>query len=80
MHKITKSYNVFSETARPIFTRFHMGPSVEGVLLVCSNGSDPLNKMLIMAYMVKITLKNLLQNQESFETESGIQPWGLKVY
>ena len=29
---VMKSLNVFfSETAEPVFTRFHMGPSVEGV-------------------------------------------------
>ena len=45
-----------------------MGPSVKRVLINCSNGSAPLNKMGAMhIYNVK-TLKNLfLQNQESFE-------------
>ena len=28
-----------------IYTRSHMGPSVERVLIICSNGSAPLNKV-----------------------------------
>ena len=52
-----------------------MGPSVKRVLPICSNGSAPLNKM---ATMPGKTLKNLLQNQESFEADSLYQ--GLKVY
>ena len=68
--KIIKSLNVLSETAGPILTRFHMGPSVEGMLTICSNCSAPLNKMAAMPIYGK-TLKNLrLQNKESFEAES----------
>ena len=37
--------NVISETARPIFTRFHMGPTLERLLSIYSNGSAPLNKI-----------------------------------
>ena len=50
-----------------------MGPIVERVLPVCSNGSALLNKMAAMSIYGKKTLKNLLlQNQESFGAESGI--------
>ena len=42
---------------------------VEGVLLICSNGSASLNKMSTMPIYGKITLKNF-QNQESFKAES----------
>ena len=45
-----------------------MGPSVQGILSICSNGSASLNKMAPFANIVK-TLKNLLQNQESFKAQ-----------
>ena len=48
-----KSLNVFFETALPVFTRFHIGPSVEGMLTICSNGCA-------MPIYGK-TVKNLLQ-------------------
>ena len=48
-----------------------MGPSVEGILTVCSNGSTPLNKMASMPIYGKKLLKILPhQNQESFKAES----------
>ena len=47
MYKIVKSLNI-SETASTVFTRFHIGPSIERMLTVCSNGSAPLNKMAAM--------------------------------
>ena len=37
------------------FTRFHMDPSVEGVLTVCSNGSALSNKMVAMPIYGKNT-------------------------
>ena len=58
-YKIMKSLNVSSENAGTIFTRFHMEPSVERMLTICSNGSVPLNKMAAMPINGK-TLKNLL--------------------
>ena len=48
MYKIVKSLNIFSETVSTVFTRFHIGPSIERMLTVCSNGSAPLNKMAAM--------------------------------
>ena len=52
------------------FTRFHMGPPVEGLLIICLNGFALVNKMAAMPIYGK-TLKNLLvQNQESFQAES----------
>ena len=50
------------KTARPIFTRIHMGPNVEGVLSIYSSGAALLNKWLPCPYMVnkKQTFKNLL--------------------
>ena len=47
--------NVCSETAWAIFTRFHMGPSVERVLIICSNGSAQLNNMAAMPIYGKNT-------------------------
>ena len=41
-----------------------MGPSVEGVLTICFNGSALLNKMVAMPIYDENT-KNLLQNQET---------------
>ena len=42
--------------ARAIFTRFHMGPSVERILMIYSNGHGPLIKMAAMPIYGK-TLK-----------------------
>ena len=55
-----------------------MGPSVEEVLSICSNGSAPLNKMAAMPIYgkTKKTLK-VFFSQTSFEAESW--HWGLKV-
>ena len=36
------------------FTRFHLGPSVDRLLLICSNDFAPLNKMAACSYMVKL--------------------------
>ena len=48
-----------------------MGPSVKKVLIICSVGSVPLNKMATIPIYGKKSEKNLLlQNQESFEAES----------
>ena len=48
-----------------------MGPSVEGILTICSNGSIPLSNMAAMPIYGKKHFKNvLLQNQENFEAES----------
>ena len=48
-----------------------MGPSVEGILTICSNNSASLNKMAALPiYDKKKMPKNLLHNQESFEAES----------
>ena len=55
MFKIVLILNVCSETAWAIFTRFHMGPSVEKVLTICSNGSVQLNKMATMPIYGKST-------------------------
>ena len=53
----------------PVFTRFHMGPFVEVIVTICSNGFAQLNNMVAMPIYGK-TLKNLLQNEEIFEAES----------
>ena len=55
-----------------------MGPSVKGVLSISSNGSAPLNNMATI--YGKKTLKNLLQNQESFDAESLYISSGTQVY
>ena len=71
MYKIVLCFNVFfSESARAIFIKFKSGNYVERILIICSNGFAPLNKMTAMPIYGK-TLKNfLLQNQECFEAES----------
>ena len=46
----------FNETTLPIFTRIHKGPTVEGMLIIYSNGSAPLNKIAAMLIYGK-TLK-----------------------
>ena len=57
------------ETTGPIFTRFYVVRSVEGISTICTYSSAQLNKMATMPIYGK-TLKNLLQNQESSEAES----------
>ena len=60
-----------------MFTRFHIGISVEEVLSIFSNGFALLNKMSTIPIYGKTTLKNLLlQNQE---LNLGVQHWRLKV-
>ena len=67
-----KSLNIFfSETAGPIFPKIHMGPSVERILTICSNGSAPLNKVAAMSIYGITRKKLLLQYQENFEAEPG---------
>ena len=46
------------KTAWPIFTRFHKGLSVEGVLSICSNGCALLNKMATMPSVPTLALFN----------------------
>ena len=53
-----------------------MGPSVERVLTVCLNGSVPLIKMAAMLICGKTFKTFLLQNQESFESESWYLAFG----
>ena len=54
---------------------------MEGVLIIYSNGSAPLNKMATMTiYGKKNTKNHLLQNQESFKAESWCISSKLKVY
>ena len=40
-----------------LVTKFTMRPSVEGLLIICSNGSAPLNKMAAMPIYSKNTSK-----------------------
>ena len=55
-----------------------MGPSVEGMLTICSNDIAPLNKMAAMPTYGK-TLKNLLLlDYESFEAESWYTTSGIQ--
>ena len=65
---------------KPIFTRFHMEPSVEEVLLVCPNGSAPLNKIAAMPIYDQTLKLLLLQSQDSFEAESWVCNIGDNVY
>ena len=43
--------------APPFFTRFHMGPYIEGLLTIFSNGSASLNKIATMPINGKKHLK-----------------------
>ena len=58
---------VIQKYTQAIFTRFHIGTSVERVLAICSNSFAPLIKMAAMHICGK-TLKNR-QNQEIFEAK-----------
>ena len=53
----------------PIFFKLHFEPSVKGGFKICANGQGPLIKMAAMPIYGK-TLKNLLQNKQSFWAES----------
>ena len=70
--------NVFSfETAWPIKVKFHLEPPWEGGTKVYINVPGHMTKMAAMPIYGK-TLKNLLQNQKSYDLEtwhvaSGIQ-------
>ena len=79
--KIMKYSKFISETASPIFTRFHMGPSIEEILTICSNGSVRFNKMAVKPIYGK-TLTNLLRQytKKALRLNLGIQHWGLKFY
>ena len=69
MYKIVLFLNVtFSEIAWAIFIRFLMEPYVKRVLTIWMV-LPHWTRLLPCPYMVKM-LKNLLQNQESFEAES----------
>ena len=59
--------NFSSETPGPIFFKLHVEPSVKGGFKIFTNGYCQMAAMPV--YMVKI-LRNLFQNQESFEAES----------
>ena len=86
MYKLVLSLNVFfSETPWPIFTRFHIGLSVEGVLSICSNGSASVNKMSIVLIYGKIKKKEhfktyFSRTKKASRLNLGIQHRGLKVY
>ena len=58
-----------------------MEPSVEGVLLVCSNGSTPLNEMAAMSIYGKKHLKFFFsRTKKALRLNLGMQHWGLKLY
>ena len=61
--------NVFSETAWPIKANFYAEPPWEGGTKVYINGPGHMNKMAAMPIYGK-SLKNLLQNQKSFDLET----------
>ena len=56
----------------PIFFKFHLEPSVDGGVKICTNGHGLSNKMAVMPIK---TFKNLLQNQESFKVEFWYIVW-----
>ena len=67
MYKIMILLNTFSSEIRwPISTTFHVDPTVETGLRVCSNGHAPLTVMPIYGKIMIIKKKQilLLQNQE----------------
>ena len=62
--------NVFSsETAWPIKAKFYVEPPWEGGTKVCINGPGHMTKMATTPIYGK-TLKNLLQNQKSYDLET----------
>ena len=70
----------FSKTTLPVFTKFHMGPSVEVMLAHCSNGSASLNKMAAIPIYDKILKIFFSSTKKALRLNIGIQHQGLKVY
>ena len=58
MYKIMILLNFSSETTWPVFTKFHVDPTVETGLTACSNGQAPLT--VIPMYGKKIINKHIL--------------------
>ena len=80
MYKIVELFN--SSSLKPPernFTIFHMGPSVEVVLTICSNGSAPSNKMAIMSMYGKKILKIISRTKKVLRLNLSIYHRGLKV-
>ena len=79
MYKIVKSLNVFSETASTVFTKFHMEPSVERKLTICSNGSAPLNKTDAMPIYGKHLQILFSRIKKALRLNLGIQHPGISL-
>ena len=79
MHKMWSLNVFFSETDWPIFTRFHIGLSVEGVLSICLNSSALSNKVSTMPlYGKKKQLQmNFSRTKKTSKLNLGIHHWGL---
>ena len=75
-----KSLNTFSDTALPVFTRFHMGPSVGGMLTICSNSSATLDKMAAMPIYGKHLKIFFASTKKTLRLNLGIHHQGLKFY
>ena len=56
-----------------------MGPSVTGMLTICSNGTAPLKRMADMPVYGKNTSKSS-QKLKALRLNVGIQHWELKIY
>ena len=77
IYKIVQFLNVFSKTARSIFTRFNMVPSFEGVFSICSNGSAQLNTMTTMlVYGEKLLKLFFSRTKKTLKLNLNIKHWG----
>ena len=80
MYIICRTLNVFSsKTTRPVFTRYHTGPSFEGVLSIFSNRSASLNKMAAMPIYNEKHLKIFSLIKKASRLNFVTEHWGLKV-
>ena len=79
MCKILKSLNFFFKTASIVFTRFHMEPSVERMLTICSNGSAPFKKTAAMPIYGKTLKIFFSRTKKALRLNLGIQHRGLSL-
>ena len=76
MYKIMILLNTFSsEISWPISTKFHVDPTVERGLKVCSNGHAPLILMPIYGKMMIIKTKNCSNDDPFFSCNDRIGKW-----
>ena len=75
---VLSTFSNISETAGPIDVKFHVEPSWDGGMKVCSNGPGHMTKMATMPIYGK-NLKNLLRNQKAYDLETCYVASGARI-